>query len=303
MGVVVFGADGGGTKTLGLIADQDGYVLAQQTGGATNANVVGVDAAVETLAALLEKCCTEAGCTPQDLQAVVLGLAGAGRRKLRNEITEQLRVRLGSTFPVFIETDARVALEGAFAGRAGIVIIAGTGSVVIGKSPSGAIELAGGWGRLLGDEGSGFAFGVEALKSVAALLDSRASGSILTTAIMEETGCRTRSEILDLIYEDGFDVSQLAPHVLHAAENDDATALGIVRTGAEALAAQAQVVAQRLHLREEVAVAFHGGLLQNNNVYARMLTNCLQERIPRVAVCPPAHSPAYGAVLMALNRL
>ncbi len=303
MRVLLFGADGGGSKTTGIIADQSGVIVAEHTGGPTNPNVVGVDMAVASLADVVSACCRQAACSLQDIRGAVVGLAGASREAVRDRLQREIQRRLGEQFSVVIETDARVALEGAFAGNPGVVIIAGTGSVVIGKGEDGDVSMVGGWGRVLGDEGSGFFLGCEALRFLAACYDGRAQDGLLAKMLKEETGLHSRDQILTRVYEEGFDMAKLAPYVLQAADQDDATALRIVRAGAEALTVQTQALVQRLRLSGDIPVALHGGLLQNENVYRTILTESVRERVAKAVVCSPRHSPAYGAVLMAMKFL
>ncbi|MER3524497.1 MAG: hypothetical protein C4326_10640 [Ignavibacteria bacterium] len=301
MNVLVFGVDGGGTKTTGLLADERGTVLSERTGGATNVHVVGVEAAASRLALVLTQCCAAAGCTLGDVRALVLGLAGAGREEVRWHLSEQLTTLLGSPLPLMIETDARVALEGAFGGKHGIVIIAGTGSVVIGKSPNGAVALLGGWGRALGDGGSGYFLGIEALKVLAALLDGRVAPSPLTRLTMEVLQRETRESLLDLLYRERYDPAQLAPVVLRAMHEGDDRAAEILRRGAVALADQARALAERLQFESDIPTVLHGGVMQTE--YARMVSEELRKFLPAARVQAPEHSPAYGAVLLALRYL
>lgn len=301
MKILVFGADGGGTKTIGLLADERGTVLAERTVGAANVHVVGVEAAASQLVLLLTQCCAAAGCNPGDVRALVLGLAGAGREEVRRQLGEQLTTLLGSSLPLMIETDARVALEGAFAGNHGIVIIAGTGSVVIGKAPNGAVALVGGWGRALGDEGSGYFLGVEALKVLAARLDGSVAPSPLTRLITAVLQRETRESLLELLYRERYDPAQLAPVVLRAAQEGDGRADEILRRGAVALADQARTLAERLRFESEIPTVLHGGVMQTE--YARRVSEQLRKILPAARVQVPEHSPAYGAVLMALRSL
>jgi glucosamine kinase len=182
--VVVLGADGGGTKTLGILADAGGNELARFQVGPGNPNVVGIDGAAANLLDLVTGCCERAKLLPRDVGAVVFGLAGAGNAAVRARLTDALRsgaTQRGWEHPKFtIETDARVALEGAFGGGPGVVIIAGTGSILIGKLSDGTVTSVGGWGRMLGDEGSGFHIGSEAIRAVTRDIDGRGAAETAT---------------------------------------------------------------------------------------------------------------------------
>jgi len=174
---LVLGVDGGGTRSTGLIADLSGNILSRREGGATNPNVVGFDESARTIFDLISGCCKEVHCSPDELRAVVLGLAGARvhefRERIREEVNAQFLQNGSRPLPLAVETDARIALEGAFDGGPGVVLIAGTGSIVIGKNEHGDILSVGGWGRILGDEGSGFAIGRDGVRALTAYYDGR----------------------------------------------------------------------------------------------------------------------------------
>lgn len=301
MNTLVFGADGGGTKTLGLIADGNGTICAQKSVGGTNVNVVGFDVAATRLNRLIVDCCVEAGCTVTDLNAIVLGLAGAGREENRQRLRQEIVKLAGRELPLVVETDARVGLEGAFNGESGILVIAGTGSVVIGKNSTGKIVTAGGWGRMLGDEGSGFWLGSEALKSVARWYDGRGGSHLLARLIRQECGFDSRDRLIAAVYHEEFELSQLAPLVLNAAAEGDDVAREILTRGATELALQAQAVAAQLDIAGKVGVVFSGGLLERESDYTNILRSIIVSRIPNVNIQTALHPPAFGAVLLAIE--
>lgn len=301
MKFLVFGADGGGTKTLGVVADADGRARARCTVGASNPNVVGFDVAASNLFQLIEECCAVARCKPGDLRALVLGLAGAGREENRRRLTDQISKLAGIRLPMSIDTDARIGLEGAFDGAPGVVIIAGTGSIVIGKKSSGELVTVGGWGRGLSDEGSGFFLGLEALKSLRLYYDGRGGSRLLAEMIAKEFGLNSRERIIAAVHQEKFEPSLAAPLVLAAAEKNDSVALKILTEGAAELAEQARVVIERLSVEGDVGVVFVGGTIANATIYRSILQSDIERRIPRAKVQQPLHEPVVGAVLMAIQ--
>jgi len=302
---LLLGADGGGTKTLGLLADAEGTIIARAEAGPSNQFVMGLDVAAVNLAELITRCCHEGGRRPEEIGAAVIGLAGAGGDRERGELAAAVRTILaaGGTpeVPIIIESDARVALEGAFAGKPGIVAIAGTGSVVIGKSHT--IVRIGGWGRVLGDEGSGYFIGQQALRSVALDIDGRGDSGTLRTKVAARFGFSTREELIAAVYRAKFDVPSVAPLVIEAAAGGDGVALAILGNAAGILAGQVGAVARRLDLGETAGVAFIGGLIDHDNLYTRLLRDAIVGQLPRAIFHPPVHGPAQGALLMAQARL
>jgi glucosamine kinase len=300
---LVLGADGGGTKTLGLLCTPDGTVLSRRIVGASNVNVVGFDGAAKNLFELIEGCCADASHSLDDLRSLVFGLAGAGREENRRQLLERVCALAGRALPITIETDARIGLEGAFEGKPGVVIIAGTGSVVIGKNTSGELLTVGGWGRAFGDEGSGYFLGLEALKSLTLQYDGRGGSKMLAETLSKEFGLNTRENIIAAVYQEKFEIPKVAPFVLQAAEHDDEVALRILHSGARELTEQARILVERMNVAGKIGLAFFGGLIERKNVYSNMLTAKIRERIPSVEITLPARSPAEGAVLMALQQL
>ncbi len=296
----VIGVDGGGTKTTAVLADASGTEHARRVAGASNPNVVGIETAAQHLVEAISGCCTDAAVAPETLAAAVLGLAGGSNERNRNGIRTHLHARFGDRFPVTIDTDARIALEGALGGRPGFVIIAGTGSAVTVKASSGEATLIGGWGRALGDEGSGFFIGLEAVKAFARNVDHMLEPSMLPRMLTERLGWTSRASLLDAVYRENLEPSTLAPLVLDCAAQQDAVALDILRRGARALADQL-VVGLPLVGAGPVPIATCGGLIERPTVYREVLAAELCSRDPRIVVQMPERPAVDGAVLMALT--
>jgi N-acetylglucosamine kinase-like BadF-type ATPase len=304
---LVFGADGGGTKTFGIVADAAGAPLARLQAGPANPNVVGVDGAANTLAGLILDCCREAQCAPQDLDAVVLGLAGAGssaiRERLEAALAGQFRSRGIQAPAVRIESDARIALEGAFGGGPGLIIIAGTGSILLGKMPNEPLKVVGGWGRVLGDEGSGYFISLQALKVLSRDFDGIAPSGRLRTLFEGRFGWRSREDLIVAVYQENFAIPSLAPLVLESADEGDPVCVEILSRSAALLADQVAVFARGLEADARLGVVFIGGLIDHNTVYARILRETLMSRFPAIDIRPAMHPPVQGAVLLALQTV
>jgi N-acetylglucosamine kinase-like BadF-type ATPase len=303
---LLLGADGGGTKTLGILSSGDGRELAQCQVGPSNPNVVGVETAAAHLADLLSSCCERAGRPPAEVGAAVFGLAGAGNSAVQERLSEALtKVLQDRRLPVpkfRFETDARIALEGAFRGGPGIIVIAGTGSAVLGKLPDGAVRLVGGWGRTIGDEGSGYYVGLEAVRAVARTIDGRdAPGSL--QRVLAESGLTSRERLVNAVYQEGFPLPSLAPSVMKAAEAGDGAALAIFRRGAALLAEQVAVLLPACARLPRIGVVFVGGLIDHESVYAGILREAILALSPAVEVHAPQDGPATGAVLLARELL
>jgi N-acetylglucosamine kinase-like BadF-type ATPase len=307
----VIGMDGGGTKTAALLSELRGNVLVEQTGGPSNFQIIGVEKAAEVLFDLIERCCREIGCSLDDVRSIAAGLTGAGREgdreRMHNGLVEYARRREATLRQVIIESDARVALEGAFKGNVGIILISGTGSIAFGKDQAGNVHRAGGWGRILGDEGSGYAIGRDALNAVTKDLDGRGKPTLLTNLVARQFGLSEQENIIAAIYRDDFDVASVAPLVIEAATIRDVEASRILNNATFELAEHVRALLNKIEkasrVRHKVPLAFIGSVISSDNVFSNTLRNKIVFSLPQISIVKPEGPPAYGAVLLALRSL
>jgi N-acetylglucosamine kinase-like BadF-type ATPase len=305
----VIGIDGGATKTAAMLSDLSGNVLAEDTGGPSNPQVVGFEKVGEVIVGLVVELSGRAGCKANDVVSLVAGLAGAGREgdkdQVKAAIASEARKRKVLMGHVGIETDGRIALEGAFKGKPGIIVIAGTGSFALAKDHKGATHRAGGWGRILGDEGSGYTIGRDGLNAVTKHLDGRGKPTILTELIDRRFGLSNHEKIIGAIYRSNFDVATVAPLVIEAAEAKDAECQRILNKATFELFEHVRILVNRIEeskgARAKIPVAFIGSLISNENVYRKILTQKITFSMPQVSVIAPEAPPTYGAVLLSLR--
>jgi len=305
----VIGMDGGATKTAAMLSDLSGNVLAEDTGGPSNPQVVGFEKVGEVIVGLVAELSGRAGCKTNDVLSLVAGLAGAGREgdkdQVKAAIANEARKRKVVMGHVGIETDGRIALEGAFKGKPGIIIIAGTGSFALAKDHKGATHRAGGWGRILGDEGSGYAIGRDGLNAVTKHLDGRGKPTLLTELIDSRFALSNHDKIIGAIYRSNFDVATVAPLVIEAAEAKDAECQRILNKATFELFEHVRVLVNRIEeskgARAKIPVAFIGSLISNENVYRKILTQKITFSMPQVSVIAPEAPPTFGAVLLSIR--
>jgi N-acetylglucosamine kinase-like BadF-type ATPase len=303
----VIGLDGGGTKTAAMLADLRGNALVEETGGASNFQIIGVEKAAATIYSLIEACCQQIGCAISDIACVTAGLTGAGRagdqERMRVGLLHHAEQKGGALRDVRIESDARIALEGAFKGKVGIILIAGTGSIAFGKDQEGVVHRVGGWGRLLGDEGSGYVLGRDALNAVTKQLDERGKPTLLTELLAKEFNLSTQEHIITAVYRENFDIASVAPLVIEAAEQNDAEAARILNRATFELTEHVRAMLMKLErtsrVRQRVPLAFIGSVITSDNVFTRILRHKITFSLPQISIVPPEASPVYGAVLLA----
>lgn len=295
---VVLGIDGGGTKTRCLVAGRDGQVLGEGIAGPSNCLTVGKDAAAAAVMAAAEQALAAAGRTLAGVDAVVAGLAGAGRPDDQAAVAGALAFPAGVR--VQVVSDARIALAGALAGRPGAVLISGTGSIAYGVDAEGRTTRAGGWGWILGDEGSGFDIGRRAIMAALAAMDGTGPATTLQEAICQAWGLERLEQVVPLIYGDVVAVKTriagLVPLVI--AQQGDAVAASLLARAGRDLGVLAAAVLKRLALPEPL-VTVTGGVLSGCAAVREALQATLAELVAGARLVESAGSPADGAVLMA----
>ena len=301
----VIGVDGGGTKTNAILVGLDGTVYAEAAGGPTNLATVGTAKAAQVLLDLFLECCATAKAEPELLQNVVLGLAGAGRPAVRADLTDKLLAAAAKKkFPlksIVVETDARIALEAAFAGGPGVALIAGTGSIALYRTEDGKYLRAGGWGHVLGDEGSGYAIGRDGLQAVMRQFDGRGEKTLLTKKAFEHFGVSNVEELIPKIYTEGADIAAFAPRVFEAVVERDRPAHLILVKNANDLTDHVRVLLMQARPRLKLPVCLMGGLLTHDNVYAKMVKEKIVASMPQVLILRPKFPTPFGAAILGLN--
>ena len=296
----VLGIDAGGTKTVCLLADEHGGIVSEARGPGANLHVAGELAVEKVLHEVIEQAVGERSVSPA---AVCLGMAGVDREDEARTVRAILR-RLGYRSRTVVVNDALIALVSAAGDAPGVVIIAGTGSIVYGRNALGESARAGGWGHMIGDEGSGYWIGREALSAVMRAADGRGPQTDLTPAILAEMGIADISRLPRIVYDRDqprMAVAALGPLVQRVADAGDAVAARILERAAEELVLAASSVTSRLEMRGE-AFGFHlaGSVFRVVPWLVAELSRRLVEVAPRSGVAILEGEPATGAVRLAL---
>ncbi len=296
------GIDGGGTKTNCILCNQDLEVLFRTQSGPSNFLTIGTEIVAQTILNLVKKTSAESNVKIKDIKAVVLGTTGAGREsdavKLESmvkQLSETENIKLNQ-FQVL--SDARIALEGAFTGKPGSILIAGTGSIMFGKDAEGNIHRVGGFGRLIGDEGSGLTLGKKGLNLYAKFLDDRGKDSILFKMINEKYNVNDISSLITEVYSNNMQIQDVAPMVIKAAAEKDEQCLAILEEEANELLLHIAAMSKKLQ-DPEMKLVFIGGTLTNDNEYSKMLVKKMSIYMPKIIVQEADYPPEIGAVLIA----
>jgi N-acetylglucosamine kinase-like BadF-type ATPase len=297
------GVDGGGSKTAALLAGPDGAVLGRGSAGSSNHRAVGLERACAALDRALRAAFADAGLEPDPgrVRMACIGLAGVGRPG--DPLPFQAwAARRWPGMPVEFVSDARLVLAAGTPAGWGVAAIAGTGSIAYGRGPDGGEARAGGWGYLLGDEGSGYHIGLAALRAVVRAADGRGPETPLAGLILEAWGLGSVSELVGRVYRprrSNAEIAALAGLVERAAAGGDPVARDILKQAGEELALAADVVAGRLGLSGPVPCALAGGVLVRGEWVARAFLAAAARLGRPLAPVQPVTEPALGAVRLA----
>ncbi len=298
----VIGIDAGGTKTVCQLADSQGEIVAEARGPGANLQASGELQVEKVLHDLMEEAIGDRPIMPA---AICLGIAGVDRPD-DADVVRGIMKRIGYKARVLVVNDALVALEAGVPGQPGVVIISGTGSICYGRNARGEAARSGGWGYVLGDEGSGYWIGRAALRAVLREADERGPKTALTPLLLEHFDVDRAQNIIHQVYHTNLKpaaIGALARSVHAAYLEGDQVAVGILRGAANELEAAAQSVARRLDLLgSPFTFILSGGIFRA----VPWLQEELGRRLPVVArgavVRVLDKEPARGAVALALQE-
>lgn len=292
---VLVGIDGGGSKTLVAMADRSGQVTALTRGKATSP----LESATWSTK-LAQQTRPFAG--RADLLAVAAALPAYGEVETVSAAQEQVIAELFGAVPQRVLNDVDAANIGAFAGGPGILILAGTGSMAWARDEQGTSHRTGGWGEIVGDEGSGYWVGKQVLGAVSKSIDGRTGPTSLVEGVFALLGLDSADQVNQLegwasrLTEPRAQIASLAPLALAHAEQGDTAARAIVDAAADELTWHVRMLERKL-AAPAIAWSYAGGLF-----HSAVLREAVVERIgrsPRLPLLPPIG----GALLAAAQHL
>jgi N-acetylglucosamine kinase-like BadF-type ATPase len=296
----VLGIDAGGTKTVALLADADGAVLGEGRAGAANLRTEGELEVEKILHTVIDQATSG---RPHDVAAVCLGIAGVDRKDDASIIRGVMR-RLGFRANTLIVNDALIALVAGAGVGAGVVVIAGTGSISYGVNQRGLAARAGGWGPTLADEGSGYWIGRRALAAVMREADGRGPKTALTQLVLEHFSLSKPDALVAEIYQQLQQrpvVASLGTIVDRARDVGDLVATEIMMQAAHELAISAASVIAQLDMRGDAfPILLAGGMLKESPWLSAEMGRRMAEVAPRARVESLMHEPVFGAVRLAV---
>lgn len=255
------GVDGGGSKTLAVIVNEQGVEIGRGLAGGANYNTVGLEETVNHVYAAVEQAARAAHCQ-LPLTTAWLGLAGIDRKADYDLVYPRVK-ELASQ--VHLTNDGELLLAG-LEQPVGVVLISGTGSIALGRDAAGHKARSGGWGHILGDEGSGYSIAQQALQAVVRASDGRGPQTALRDRILRAWNLQNTDELIGEIYgePEKAKIASLSSAVMLTARGGDQVAASIVQQAARELALAVNAVCQALDFpNQDIPLALGGGLLIN----------------------------------------
>ncbi len=292
------GIDAGGTKTTAVLAGTN-TVLARAHSGSIKVTRNGADAAGKNLAALFADLEQQSGVAATSITSACIGLSGITVPEIAEWARAELRKHLQGS--VHLCGDEEIALDAAFHGGPGVLVIAGTGSNVVGRMPQGEIFHLGGWGPVLSDEGSGYWIGLQAARATLQALD-RGEPTKLFDEILRLWTISSHTELVEMGNRvPGPDFSQLAPGVSTCAIQGDAVALRVLQEGGSLLGSMAVFALRRLKhtgslTGDNLPLALTGSVAAHVAPLREALIATVRGSLPEVTVHPEPVDAALGAV-------
>jgi N-acetylglucosamine kinase-like BadF-type ATPase len=300
----ILGIDVGGTKTVCFLGDENGRVVASSRGPGANLQSVGELELEKVLHSVMDAVLRDANRADAEAPAAIcLGIAGVDRPG-DAAVVQSIMSRIGYKARVLVVNDALIALQAAIDDGPGIVIVAGTGSIAYGRDDRGRAARAGGWGYVLGDEGSGYWIGRLALRAIVRQADGRGEPTSLTRRVLAHFAVTRPEELIQAVYHEGLKpsaIAALATSVQEASDEGDHTSTVILDRGAQELVAAAESVANQLDLRErEFAFVLAGGMFRALPGLRNRVNDLLASVAPRSRTIHLKDEPALGALRLAL---
>jgi N-acetylglucosamine kinase-like BadF-type ATPase len=291
------GIDGGGTKTECVVGDSE-RVLGSSVEGTIKIKKVGANAAGQALETAIQTACEQAGVRPTQIARTCIGLAGSSIPEVADWAYSVLKQLVSGE--VSVVNDTLIAHRAAFNGAPGVMVIAGTGSNVLGINEQGETGRAGGWGPIISDEGSGFWIGRSAVAQAMRAHDASRPTELLN-AVMQAWKLSSLEEVVSMANSNPPpDFASLLPEILRCADSGDALAHEILAAAANELAQLTRAVIRKLWPGSgNLNVAVTGGVFVHSPQIRQMFANSIQSERPGIRVnLDPVH-PVMGALAMA----
>lgn len=270
--IYYLGVDGGGSKTTAVVYDEKGNFVCKATGESINYYSVGIENARQAMADIISRL------SQKKFDCAVIGMSALNDRA-SDEETERFCGGIIESNKIIMDSDLFVALEAMNCDGECAFVISGTGSMAVCRNENGDISHAGGFGYIIGDEGSGYAIAIGAIKTAIRAAENIVVPTMLTEKCLAYFSAETVYDLIDIFYEKTVsrkDVAAFAKEVLTCAESGDVTAHEILRNEAQLLSQT--VLSLIKDKKADIPVGLWGGIFQHNTIFRNYFCGFLKEK-------------------------
>lgn len=299
--IVVAGVDGGASSTRCLAVETGSWRVAACKSGPSNILSAGPETTLLSVVRAFNGALGKLGCVEAEVVALCLSGAWTARRMLEKLFRN--RIRAGK---ILVKSDVEAAAAACLGlGEQGIIVVVGTGSVVVGVS-GGSFFRAGGWGHVFNDEGGAYSVSIEALRAAFQSYDGRGSRTSLEEEAKSFFKARSMEELARRVHEMRKERIALFAKIVKAeAEKGDMVARCIIEDAAKSLSRGVLAVARKMKLTrgDELNIYLVGGMFNHHSdILARRIRKHLSLEYGKINVKRPAYPPAVGALLIAFRE-
>lgn len=298
--IAVLGIDGGGTKTFSLLATIDGKILGLGIGGPLNETFINGQQAHQSIVDSIKEAMSE---VKSQIKITAIYVSAPG---LTAEVLDSVLKQMNISAKVFLEDDVLASFRGAIPADRGVVVLAGTGSFAVARDGHGDQAITGGWGPLLGDEGSGYALGLEVLRTVIRSSEGREKPTCLTELLQNEIQYRNKNELIDRVYGRNMsrqEIAALAVLVSKAATMNDEAAIKILSHAGAELALLGAAAAKKLNsLKKDFLFTLTGGVVKAGEPLLTSFQTEMRNQLPGGKYVRPMAEPIFGTLLLAFEK-
>ncbi|WP_320127584.1 BadF/BadG/BcrA/BcrD ATPase family protein [uncultured Sphaerochaeta sp.] len=298
---IYYGLDGGGTRCRLAIWDENKQMIYNDEGESSNAYAVGFEQAKANVKSLLDKAAQDPISKDCKILSLCFGSAGLARENERKRWETFFQTIFQNRFPLLLCSDAEIMLAGSLKEPTGIGLIAGTGSICIGRNEEGITIRSGGMGTVLGDEGSAWWIAKEAVRRTLKSLENRDLPTTLGNPIKAFFHLESIFDSITFFNDKNLPkkvLAEFAPFVSAAAEQGDALALEIIGEAVSELIELVESVESRLGENFLHRLTLGGGVLEHDKFIRKLF---LAKVPPTLIVCPNRGNALDGAGILAFS--
>lgn len=276
------GIDGGGTKTTALVGDEKGNIICKAVSGSLNYNDVGFEGARKTLSDIMEQLTNQLGSI--ELESAFIGCS-ALEGEAQPHIIEKLCKGIVSAKAIGMNSDLYVALYSVADKAPRCVAVCGTGSMAVGTADNKSVLTAGGWGHIVGDEGSAYSISRNAIATAFKLYDSDDRSSALVKAVCDFYKVRNLPDAVEIIYSENTcksDIASFSPVVYDLAKSGNKEAKAILSEQSEEFAATVKTLIKRMCSCETLYL--YGGVFANNSIFKELFCESVGKAYPDIVI-------------------